>query len=359
MQNTLLEEINFERICLLYRSAPIAVHGLIVGFFSLYLAVKDLLATQYLIIWSCFFATILIWRLILIFMFKRQMSLNNINKNNIHKWETYWIGMTIATALVLASLLFFPFAKDSLIALLFITTVFMGLSSGCAISSNSSKAVVITFLTFTTLPLVFKALYDAQAYYYLIAFIYSFFYLVLIRLTLNSNQVVVENITLKQQSERESLTDQLTGLWNRRRLKLYIEKLIPHALRNQEPFSIILLDIDLFKKFNDTHGHLKGDQELVKMANCLQREVREEDLVVRFGGEEFLIVLSNSDISMAQSAVERIIQTVHSEMESTISAGITLFSPELNFEQIVKQADTALYSAKNKGRDQFVIFSSN
>jgi diguanylate cyclase (GGDEF)-like protein len=345
---------NFKRISLLYQSAPIAVNGLIVGFFTLFFALKDLLPSSYLIAWSSSFCIALVWRVGLIIGFKHRLKHNHLNTKNIQRWEYYWVLMTAFSAFVFAVLIFFPFSHDNLIALLFISMVFMGMSSGSAISSNASVLVVSTFLTLTTLPLVFKAFYVAQPYYYLIAIVYSFFYLVLLKLTVHGNRILTENIRLKKQHEQNSLRDILTGLWNRRRLSLFTEQLMTQVERNGQEFAIILLDIDFFKKFNDTYGHLQGDKLLVSIAQCFQKIAREQDLVVRFGGEEFLIVLPNTNLLQAQQFAARVVSVVQKEIEVTVSAGIAIYIPQTSFESIVRHADDALYLAKERGRNQFV-----
>lgn len=355
MKKNGLVDIDFERINLLYQSAPIAVNGLLVGFSTLFFAVRELLPTNYLVFWGGAFSIALIWRIGLIIAFRWQIAADKINPQNIQKWEYFWVAMTVFTATVFSVLVFFPFSHDALIALLFIAMVFMGMSSGSAISSNSSVMVVLAFLTPTSCSLVFKTIYDAQPYYFLIAFVYTFFYLVLVFLTLNGNRVVVDNIKLRQHSEYQSIIDILTSLINRRGLKLFIDKLIPQAQRSRMPFSIVILDIDFFKRFNDTHGHLKGDQVLVQVAACLEKVAREEDLVTRFGGEEFLIVLPDANLEMAAKVVERIMIAVRNDTEVTISSGLAMFTPDISFEQLVKNADDALYLAKKQGRDRFVI----
>jgi len=350
-------DVNFERISLLYRSAPMAVNGLLVAFFSLLFIVYDQLPSIYTQLWSSAFTIIFIWRIALIIAFRRALNLETVDNKTIHKWGHAWVAMTCATATVFATLLLFPFIENQLAILLLISMVFMGMSSGSAISSNASRPVVISFLTITSIAVVFKALYGAQTYYYLIAFIYAFFYAVLVRLSFSGNKVVVENISLKKQSQQDAMKDQLTGLWNRRCLDLFIEKLIPQVHRRKQSFAIILLDIDFFKKYNDTYGHLRGDEILVQTAQCLNKAAREGDLVVRFGGEEFLVVLPDSDLRMAQHAIERILTAIRTETEVTVSAGIALFSPELTFDKMLKHADDAMYKAKGNGRNQFIFHS--
>ena len=180
-------------------------------------------------------------------------------------------------------------------------------------------------------------------------------YILLIRLAHKQNKAFIENISLKIESKNQSLMDPLTKLWNRRRLYLYIEKLIPTSYRSGEPFSIIMLDIDHFKKFNDTYGHNVGDDLLVEVSEILLKCSRGQDLVVRYGGEEFMVVLPSTNIEQAKIIAERINTTVKKDTDVTISAGIAVYSDKMDFNQLVQQADNALYVAKKDGRDRFVV----
>jgi len=355
VKKILNHEIDFERIVLLFHSAPIAINGLLVGYFAFIFAFKDLLPTNYLVLWSIAFLLILLWRIGILISFKRKMANETANLKLLQKYELIWVVNSVFLATIFASMVYMPFKEDTLIALLFITMVLMGLSAGSAISSYASIKVVVVFLTFTALPIIFKTIYDAQPYSYIIAFVYGFFYLVLIRLTIAGNHIVIENLQLKKYSEEKSLKDSLTGLWNRRRLMLFTEKLIPQSIRHKQKFSIMLLDIDHFKEYNDKHGHLKGDEALIDVANCLQKEARDDDLVVRFGGEEFLIILPETEIETAQAVIKRIMKTIRRDTDITISAGLAMFSKDVTFEQLVKAADDALYLAKKHGRDQYIV----
>lgn len=345
------KSVNYERISLLYQSAPMAIIGLVISFLALFFTVKDLLPLNYLVYWSIAFTAIFLWRLSLYLSFKYKIYTEIIDNSNIQRWEYHWIIMTIFTASIFSSLIFFPFTHRTVTTMLTISMVFMAMSAGSVVSSNASKSVVIAFLTLTSIPLISKAIYEGPEYY-ILAIVYSFLYPILVKLTLNGNHVVVENIRLKKQSEQDSLKDQLTGLWNRRSLELFIEKLLAKSQRHKHVFSVLMLDIDFFKQFNDTYGHLKGDEALIQTANCLIKDARETDLVSRFGGEEFLIILPETDLEEAKSIAERIISLVRTETNMTISAGIAQFLPGMTFDELIKKADDALYLAKKNGRDR-------
>lgn len=345
------KSVNYERITQLYQSAPMALNGLLVAFIALFITVKNLVPLHHLILWSTAFTAVLLWRVGLYLSFKQQINSLKINNSNIQRWEYYWLVMTAFTAITFSSLLFLPFSHDHLITILLISMVFMGMSAGSAVSSKASKSVVITFLTLTSIPIISKAIYEGQDYY-ILTFIYALFYPILVKLTIDGNHVVVENIRLKKQSEQDSLKDQLTGLWNRRSLELFIEKLLAKSHRHKHVFSVLMLDIDFFKKFNDAYGHLKGDEALIQTANCLIKDAREADLVSRFGGEEFLIILPETDLEEATFIAERIIRLVRTETNMTISAGIAQFLPGMTFDELIKKADDALYLAKKNGRDR-------
>lgn len=350
----LQQEVNYDRINLLYRSVTTIVLGLLVGFIALLFSVGILLPISSLVIWSLSFAGVLLGRIRLYRSFKRGINTGDINRSNIKKWEYYWLAMSIATAVVLVSLLFFPSIQHTLITMLFIAMVFMGMSAGAIVSSNSSLLVIIPFISILSFPVIFKAIAGGSEYYTL-AFVYALFYPTLLKLALSGNQIVINSIRLQKKSEDDSLRDSLTGLWNRRSLELFIEKLLATSQRHNKTFSMLMLDIDFFKKFNDTYGHLKGDKVLINTANCLQQNARDEDLLIRFGGEEFMLILPETDLDQAHAIAERILTTVRSETALTISAGVAQFMPDMRFDDLIKNADDALYLAKENGRDRVEV----
>ncbi|MEM6447355.1 MAG: diguanylate cyclase [Cyanobacteria bacterium P01_D01_bin.123] len=162
--------------------------------------------------------------------------------------------------------------------------------------------------------------------------------------------------------------DALTGLANRRRFNEYLQQIWKQALRERQPLTLILCDIDYFKQYNDTYGHLVGDTCLQQVARAIQQVLeRPLDLAARFGGEEFAVILLDADATGGNTVAEKIqagiaeLQIPHSasaisEMV-TISAGIaaTIPNTELNVETFINEADSALYTAKQEGRDRIVV----
>jgi diguanylate cyclase len=162
----------------------------------------------------------------------------------------------------------------------------------------------------------------------------------------------------------ESLTDPLTGLKNRRAFDQELTQLFKSALDSQEPISLVILDIDHFKHINDTYGHLLGDSVLKKMAAWLSETVRGKDIVSRIGGEEFALLLPETDLRGAASVAENIRTNIakrilkHGERTLgtvTVSAGAAQFKMSESIETFFDRADQALYQAKRTGRNRVVI----
>lgn len=159
-----------------------------------------------------------------------------------------------------------------------------------------------------------------------------------------------------------SRRDSLTGLYNRCSLTEFFKAEIERSKRYQQPFSIILADIDYFKRFNDQYGHEVGDQVLKRISEFFGESIRQPDLVGRWGGEEFLILTPNSDrpgaVHLARRLRKKIGQMSLDDMDETItvSFGVSEFNQGQSLDQLLYQADMALYRAKNNGRDQ-VAFS--
>ncbi len=168
--------------------------------------------------------------------------------------------------------------------------------------------------------------------------------------------IVIENATLYKETRKLSLNDPLTGLANRRLMGMVFEKAFMTAKRYKSPLSVIMLDIDHFKKYNDTYGHTKGDKLLVTLANIILKELRQIDLVVRYGGEEFLLILPETGVERAQDVAERIRRTVEAKTEVSVSLGISSYCEEIKKkEELIDKADEAMYRAKQKGRNQVEV----
>lgn len=163
-----------------------------------------------------------------------------------------------------------------------------------------------------------------------------------------------------KQLQHEANYDHLSNIYNRRAFFMVTEKLIQLPIRNNEPFSIILMDIDKFKAINDTYGHDAGDMVIFELAQLLKRELRNADVVARFGGEEFIIFMSKTSLSNAVLIAEKITTLVENtdfslgdiNLKVTVSSGVTEGSASDGLDFAIKRADERLYKAKTTGRNR-------
>ncbi|MBE3026602.1 GGDEF domain-containing protein [Janthinobacterium sp. BJB1] len=174
--------------------------------------------------------------------------------------------------------------------------------------------------------------------------------LVLTLLTVNRYQRRIERI---------ASTDALTGLMNRKSLELLFQRAMLLSKRNAQPMSAILFDIDFFKRVNDTHGHLWGDKVICGVADVARATVRESDVITRWGGEEYLVLLNNCSLAQAVEVAENLRAAVERhdfglpepQLPVTISLGVAEYRPEESESAFFSRADSALYQAKQGGRN--------
>jgi len=182
---------------------------------------------------------------------------------------------------------------------------------------------------------------------------------------IQQQQLKAQQITLKEQNHQLSevaVRDSLTQLHNRRYLLTYLAQELLRHHRLELPLQVVLIDLDHFKQVNDTHGHHMGDEVLTTFAYYLRNYLRTDDLLVRYGGEEFVVVFSNTEKAKALKALKRL-QQAFAEHEFTgkppfstsFSAGIAQNRQNENVDQILKRADAALYEAKALGRNRICI----
>ena len=182
----------------------------------------------------------------------------------------------------------------------------------------------------------------------------------------NQAAIAIQNAKLHQEVKQLAITDELTGLYNFRYIKDRLEEEVKRAQRFKHPLALIMADIDHFKGFNDAYGHLEGNKALQNIAGILQLNVREVDIVGRFGGEEFIIILPEANKKEAHKIAERIRIKVedynfinkksHPERKITISLGVTsCFQENITPQGLVQKVDQALYLAKGKGRNRVEV----
>ena len=193
--------------------------------------------------------------------------------------------------------------------------------------------------------------------------IYSHEDIQLVTTIANQAGIIIENAQLYTQATIRANTDGLTGLYNHRHFHERLEQEIARGSRFGTVFSVIMLDIDLFKVYNDIYGHLAGDRTLRKISELFKSSVRNMDMTFRYGGEEFTAILPEARLDDAYKVAERIRTTIESAMSSkgmpmTVSLGVASWpSDGVAREEIIGCADTALYRAKQTGRNQTCLSS--
>ena len=171
-----------------------------------------------------------------------------------------------------------------------------------------------------------------------------------------------------QLSIEAAVTDPLTGLYNRRYMETHVGTLVDQAAARNKPLSVLVLDIDYFKSINDTYGHDAGDDVLQDFAIRIRKSIRGIDLACRYGGEEFVVVMPETDIAVATMVAERLRRRIASEpfpiqkgtrtIDVTISIGIAALAPDDDAAAVIKRADQALYRAKRDGRNRVVPYAA-
>jgi diguanylate cyclase len=184
------------------------------------------------------------------------------------------------------------------------------------------------------------------------------------RLTLSKTEI--SNLQHSLEAIRaESLTDPLTGLGNRKYFDRSIDAAVQNAFANGEPLSLLMFDIDHFKSFNDSYGHLTGDQVLRLVGMSLKQSIKGQDITARYGGEEFAVVLPNTGLRQALTVADHIRRAVMAkELKKkstgeilgrvTVSVGVSMLKPGDDTDALIERADACLYAARRNGRNRVI-----
>jgi len=177
--------------------------------------------------------------------------------------------------------------------------------------------------------------------------------------------LALANLHLQKALKEQSIKDPLTKLFNRRYLEETMARECARAQRNQKKLSVLIMDIDHFKKVNDTYGHDAGDAVLVAFARLLSQKIRKEDIACRLGGEEFVLVLPDADLALAKARAEEICEATRKMVVKfqklminvTVSIGVCMYPDHGEVpEELIHHADLCLYKAKRDGRDRVIVY---
>jgi diguanylate cyclase (GGDEF)-like protein/PAS domain S-box-containing protein len=181
--------------------------------------------------------------------------------------------------------------------------------------------------------------------------------------------LALANLRLRETLQKQAMRDPLTGLFNRRYLEETLDRELHRARRQEAQMGVVMIDLDRFKTFNDTYGHVAGDALLSALANVLTTGIRSEDIACRYGGEEFLLLMPGASLAITRDRAETLRQEVKNLQvnyqgrflkSTTISIGVAIFPDHGHTaEEVIAAADAALYRAKQAGRDRVEIASLN
>lgn len=176
------------------------------------------------------------------------------------------------------------------------------------------------------------------------------------------NHTIVESLQQQRAFEQSAKIDTLTNLHNRRALRETLDTLVARCKSAEQTLSVIMVDVDHFKGYNDRHGHLCGDHALIGVANTIRSQLRANDDAARFGGEEFVILLPDTELADAKAIADRLREAVSRKTMAcgdgtplpalTVSIGVASWKGEATAEELLAEADAALYRAKNAGRNR-------
>lgn len=347
--------VNFERVKLLYQAA--ASTGLISSF--LVISFIPLFMWSYvdhtlLLVWAAFVVCVNIFRTLLWREFGRRLGCSQITHENVLKWETYFVLGISMTGILWAAVVFFPFQHQTMTCMIFVLLMHTGTNAAIGAMYMASKKTMLTYLIITLTPTFMRIAWGGTWPHVVIGLLGVVFILIMVRSIKIHSKNLIEIIELKITNDDLSKKDSLTGLWNRRQLAEFSRKLIQVDNPSTGPFCIMLVDIDFFKNFNDTYGHNAGDSLLFEMAALIKKNIRAQDLAVRYGGEEFMVVFVGLTLVDAMTIAERLRNIIKTETNVTISAGLAEYVPGEDFMDLTQKADERLYHAKNSGRNRVV-----
>ena len=364
-------EIEAELISSIYKALPLMHLAVIINATAILLIMLPIYDFSSLITWYLLVLAVSAFRLYSVKRF------NDIQPkiDEIVRWRDYIVLGAIANALVWAAVPWLFWSTPHALYQAFIVMIFAGMNAGALSTASPVLLAALSFITLTCSSLIIRFAVDGTPISWIMAAITLLFLLILIITSRRLNQMLARNIKSRidqqeaeYQMEQMAMYDHLTGLPNRRYFLKEMEQELSRSKRYGHICALLFIDLDDFKKINDTLGHEMGDKLLIEAAERLKGTVRNVDTVGRLGGDEFVVLLGNlSDMSEAQPVAENLLAqfrdpfTVEErELVLTASIGITIYPNDgKSPSELLRNADSAMYHSKDTGRNTYSYFTDN
>jgi len=352
---TMQKQLEFERINDFFSKTRGVYSGLIMNLVITSQLIAPYVSSRAVVYWILSVMICYIPRITYTFLYFKAKKLQKLNVDNIVQWENRIFIHSFLPFLAYSSIVFMPFEGDVRLGFLVAALSLITLLVGGVIIYSSSKKVAILYLYISLICLMIRCVYEGGYHFYLLG---GYFLIILIfinKLVKTKYDNYIEHIETRLRFKKESLTDPLTGLPNRRHMEIFMEKFMPASRRTGHEFQIIMIDIDHFKKYNDTHGHIQGDKILIDLANLVNKNIHGSDFFVRYGGEEFTLILTAISHENSLSFLDDLLRKIEKELSVTVSAGIASSSMSDDIDQLLKLADNALFQSKQNGRNRISV----
>lgn len=315
------------------------------------------------------------WLLVLLMVSIARLAIAKLYEKQIirkpQNWYLLYFSGTLISALVWGLTPVWFFVDETLQYQFFLVAVLAGVVAGAGYSQAPFRMIYGLYTSILMGPVIVRFFIKVQVDF--LTFVIALIFLVLAIFFNNRRmyRVLMSSLELRYEINQMAITDSLTGLANRRHFDQFFFIEWQRAQRHKLHISLLMIDVDHFKKFNDIYGHLSGDQCLQQIARAIKNCThRASDLAVRYGGEEFMVVLPHTPIEGAITVagnIRRVIADLKIPHEGSdvgrnisVSVGISVIIPELFFtpEHLINAADKALYQAKRAGRDRISIYNN-
>jgi diguanylate cyclase (GGDEF)-like protein len=338
-------------------------------------SVRNTVPRGNILAWLLMILAIVVSRIVLYYRFQRIRE----QPYDVAYWKNIYLFLALISGTVwgLSAFLMFPADDHGLIALFVL--VIASLSAATTVAHSSLKWGAAAWSGPAMMLYAVRCIMEREEFGYTIGFLIGLYEFTIINQSFKHHRAITASISLKFENlklveelrranevlRQSSARDGLTGLANRTRFEEFMDREWRRALRERTPVSLIMLDIDHFKPYNDNYGHQEGDECLKKVAAVIAETIkRPADLAARYGGEEFMAVLPDTDMHGALEIAEQLrisvellrVPHAHSSAANivTVSIGVASLSPVhgMDHSSLIKLADTALYAAKRDGRNR-------